>query len=373
MPTKRDYYEVLEIQRDADPDAIKKAYRRLAKEHHPDKNPGSKTAEERFKEVNEAYEVLQNAEKKAAYDRFGHAGLDPQAGGGGFGGGGGMGFDLNDALRMFMNEMGGFRSDEGGRRSVDRRGGTRQIRLALTLEEIATGVTKTIRVKKGVPCGTCNAKGATGDTGTKPCEMCGGSGQIRRVQRSFIGQMVNVAVCPTCEGEGELLKNPCRACRGEGRVEGEETVEVTVPPGVQEGNYLTLRGRGDVGVRGGPPGDLIVHFTEKPHATFERHGDDILCDIELDPPHAALGAKVEVPTLTGKVRVEVPAGTAPGKILRVRGKGLPVLQGRGHGDLLVRVLVEVPIKLTADEKRIYEQLAALSHSGRPKVAKRGKV
>jgi molecular chaperone DnaJ len=253
---KRDYYEVLGLDRDADVEAIKKAYRKLALQYHPDKNPGDARAEERFKEVNEAYEVLKDPQKRPAYDQFGHAGVDGQTPGPGGFPGGGFGFDLSDALRAFMREFGGFDffGQEGpGDRARERRGGNRQIHLGLTLEEIATGVTKKVRVGKLVPCETCGGKGSSsGDT--EACSVCNGTGQIRRIQRSFFGQMVNVSACARCQGEGEVVRDPCPTCRGDGRMEGQETVVVKIPAGVMEGNYMTLRGRGTRGSAGERPG-----------------------------------------------------------------------------------------------------------------------
>jgi molecular chaperone DnaJ len=368
---KRDYYEVLGIERDADLEGIKKAYRQLAMQYHPDRNPGDHRAEERFKEVNEAYEVLKDPQKRPAYDQFGHAGVDPAATGGGGFPGGGFAFDLSDALRSFMREFGGFDffgDERAGGRERDRRGGRRQIRLPLTLEEVAAGTTKKVRVNKLVACSACQGRGsATGQTST--CDTCGGSGQIRRIQRSFFGQMVNVTVCERCHGAGEIVRDPCPTCRGDGVVEGHETVEVNIPPGVMEGNYMTLRGHGDAGVRGGPSGDLIVVFSEKPHAIFERHGSDILADLPIHPHQAVLGAKVEVVTLSGKVRVEIPPGIQSGRILRLRGKGIPGLGGREAGDQLVRVVVVIPHKAPVEERKLYEELAKLHGSETPKLQK----
>ncbi len=367
---KRDYYEVLGVERSVDLDGIKKAYRKLALQYHPDRNPGDETAEERFKEITEAYEILQDPEKRGSYDRYGHAGVDPSAAAG-HPGAGGFGFDLSDALRAFMREFGGFDmfGGEGGPAGGrDRRGGNRQIHLELTLEEIATGARKKVRVRKLVPCQTCKGKGSTSGA-TAPCVACGGTGQIRRVQRSIFGQMVNVAVCSRCHGEGEVVRDPCTACGGDGRVEGNETIEVEIPAGVMEGNYMTLRGHGDAGIRGNPPGDLNVVFTEKSHPVFERHGSDILSDLAVHPHQAALGAKLEVPTLKGMVRIEVPPGIQSGKILRLRGRGIPGLGGREAGDLLVRVVVAIPTKLTVEQKKAYEELARATGAEAPKLQK----
>lgn len=370
---KRDYYEVLGVPKDAGEEAIKKAYRQLARQYHPDHNPDAKDAEERFKEVNEAYEVLKDSEKRAAYDRFGHAGVDPSAAAAGYAGGNFGGFDLSDALRTFMREFGGFDiwpDMEGGGRSADRRGGNRRIQLELTLEEVATGVTKKLKIRKAIPCGTCRGRGTLAASGTRTCSTCGGAGQVRRVQRSLFGQMVNVSVCPTCHGEGEVIKDPCSVCAGDGRVEGQETVEVKIPAGVMEGMSLRVRGKGDQGIRGGAAGDLLVTIVERAHPIFERHESNLLCDLPIHPAQAVLGTKVEVETLDGKVRLDVPAGSQSGKLLRLRGKGLPGLQGRETGDLFVRVIVVTPSKSSGAEKKLWEQLAALHADDAPK-AQRG--
>jgi molecular chaperone DnaJ len=353
---KRDYYEVLGVPRDADEDAIKKAYRKIAFESHPDRNPGDKTAEQRFKDATEAYEVLRDAQKRAAYDRFGHAGVEgaPAGGAADF-----SGFDLADALRAFMRDFGGDGSSfedlfgGGGRAGGPRRGDDLQVRLKLGLEEIATGVEKKIRVKHLRPCTTCGGKGGKGES---VCTQCKGSGQVRQVQQSFFGQFVNIATCPRCHGEGQIMREPCKVCGGDGRVTESDTIAVKVPPGVSTGNFIPLRGMGDVGPRGGPAGDLIVLIEEKPHSVFDREGDHLRLDVPISFATAALGGRMEVPTLDGgTTTIEVAAGTQSGRILRVRGKGLPGLRG-GHGDLLARLIVWVPSKLSAVERRQLEEL-----------------
>lgn len=369
---KRDFYEVLGVERGATADEVKKAYRKLAIQYHPDKNPGDKTAEEKFKEVTEAYEVLSDTEKRSAYDRFGHAGVDPSYSAGGQAPGG-FGFDLSDALRAFMREFGGFGSmfdsDDGFGRVRDSRGSDIQVKVRLTLEEIATGVEKKIRLKKAVPCARCEGKGAEPGSAVTTCPQCEGQGQVRQVQRSFFGQIVNVTTCPRCRGEGEIVKNPCRECRGEGTVEGSETVAVKIPPGVMEGNYMTLRGHGNVGLRGAASGDLIVVIEEKPHEIFERHERDILTRITITPAMAALGAKVEVPTLSGRAMVEIPRGIQAGKVLRLRGKGLRGLRGNDAGDELIRVEIRVPERLGGRERELYEELRRLEGDHPPKAEK----
>ncbi len=351
--SKRDYYEVLGVARGASEDDIKKAYRKLAFELHPDRNPGDQTAEARFKEATEAYEVLRDREKRARYDQFGHS----AAGAPGPHGFDASGFDLADALRAFMRDFGGegfgdFFSS-GARGGGPARGDDLQVRLKLTLEEVAAGVEKRIRVKHLRPCGTCSGRGGTGEG---PCPQCQGRGQVRRVQQSIFGQFVNVSVCPQCEGEGRIVREKCRTCGGDGRVSESDTISVRVPAGVSTGNFIPLRGMGDAGPRGGAAGDLIVLIEEKPHATFDRHGDDLLLDVPVSYATAVLGGKVEVPTLDGKpATVEVPAGCASGRTVRVRGRGLPALRG-GRGDLVARIVVWVPGRVGGAEKKLLEEM-----------------
>jgi len=355
---KRDYYEVLGVPRGAADDDIKKAYRKIAFEQHPDRNPGSKDAEAKFKQATEAYEVLRDPDKRARYDQFGHAGV------GGAGGPAGSydfsGFDLADALRAFMREFGqsgggGFEDIfmGGGGRGRDRRGDDLRVRLPLTLEEVATGVEKRVRVKHLRACATCGGKGGSGE---KTCSQCQGRGQVRRVQQSIFGQFVNIAACPRCEGAGRTFKETCKSCAGDGRLHETETVSVQVPPGVAEGNFIPLRGLGDAGPRGGGPGDLIVLIEEKEHEVFERDGDDLHVDVPVSFPTAALGGKVEVTLLDGsKAAVAVASGTPTGQVVRLRGKGLPSLRG-SRGDLLARIVVWVPERLGGAEKKLLEEL-----------------
>ncbi|MBL8028561.1 MAG: molecular chaperone DnaJ [Fibrobacteres bacterium] len=362
MATKRDYYEILGIGKDADADALKSAYRKLAVQYHPDKNKGNKEAEEKFKEATEAYEVLKDPAKRKQYDQFGHAAFSQGGGGGGFRGF--QDFDLSDALRSFMNDFGGdsFFSDffgGGGRRGGGRRGGPPagrdlQVRLSLTLEEIATGTSKKIKYKKMEKCPDC---GGSGGTGVQNCSQCGGSGQVRRVSNSIFGQMVNVVVCPACNGQGQTISNKCRTCSGEGRKQVETTVSVNIPAGVAEGNYIPLRGMGDVGAQGGPAGDLIVLIEEEPHKVFDRHGLDIVTELSITAPQAALGDSVMLNTLEGKVKLTVAPGTQSESILRLRGKGIPeVNNARNRGDVLVKIHVAVPERLSSEEKELYQKL-----------------
>ena len=362
----RDYYEVLGIARGAGDDDIKKAYRKIAFEHHPDRNPGNKESEVKFKEATEAYEVLRDPEQRARYDQFGHAGVGAGAGaGGGF-----SGFDLADALRAFMRDFGGsggfedlFGSD--GRRGPQR-GDDLQVRLKLTLEEVHTGIEKRIKVKHLRRCGTCAGRGGEGEM---RCGECQGRGQIRRVQQSVFGQFVNIVPCPRCGGEGTTLRELCKTCEGDGRVSETETISVKVPPGVRNGNYIPLRGMGDVGPRGGPGGDLVVLIEEKEHAVFTRDGDDLVLDLPVSFTTLALGGKVQAPTIENEpVTLDVPSGTPNGRTLRVRNRGLAGLRG-GRGDLLARLEVTIPGKLGANEKKLLNELAKSESFQPPKPAK----
>ncbi len=359
---KRDYYEVLGLSKDASKDEIKKAYRKLAMKYHPDKNPDDKDAEEKFKEVAEAYAVLGDDEKRQKYDRFGHAAESM----GGMGGGDPFGFggiDLSEALRQFMEQgFGGFGDIFGGgagtrrRRGGNRRGADLQIRLKLTLEEIATGTRKKIKVNKKIECATCNGSGAAKYSKTVSCPICKGSGEIRQVSQSLFGQFVNITTCNRCNGQGQIIENPCATCAGEGRVNGTKTIEVNIPAGVKTGNYIPLNGEGHAGMRGGAAGDLIVHIEEKEHKIFDRRGDDVIVVLPVSFPDAALGASVEVPTLTGKAKLNINQGTQSGKILRMRGKGIPHLNGAGIGDQLVQVQVYVPVRLSDSDKKLLKEL-----------------
>ncbi len=340
--------------------------------YHPDRNPGDKKAEENFKEVAEAYEVLRDPEKRQRYDRFGHAAGAPA--GGGFGGF--EGFDLADALRAFMRDFGGmggggfgdiFESQVGGARRGrgERRGRNLEIRLPLTLEEIATGVEKRIKIRRMGTCASCAGTGAKAGTSRKTCGVCGGSGQVRVVQRSLFGQLISVTTCDRCHGEGTIIEDPCPTCSGEGRVRIQEEITVRVPAGVTTGNYIPLRRLGDAGLRGGPPGDLIVHIEETEHPLFARDGEDLILELPVSAARAALGGKVEVPTLGGKAKVDIPAGIQSGQVLRLRGKGLKGLQRSGTGDLLVKVTVHTPKKISERGKKLLTELEELPESKVP--------
>lgn len=350
--TKRDYYEILGVPRNSSAEEIKKAYRKLAMQYHPDKNPGDKKAEEKFKEIAEAYAVLSDEQKRANYDRFGHEGLR---------GMGDPGFtDINDIFSHFSDIFQGFGfGDIFGERAHShrpRRGADIEVKLRLTLQEIAEGVTKKIKLKKKKICDICSGSGAAADAKRETCSVCHGSGQVRQVSRSVFGQFVNITACKNCGGNGKVITKPCTDCAGEGIVNGESTISVKIPPGVSTGNYIPLRGQGHAAPQGAQPGDVIVIIEEKADEHFERHNDDVLYDLVISFPQAALGDEVEVPTLFGKARLTIPPGIQSGKILRMKGKGIPHLNGGGQGDQLVRVSVYIPARLSDEERAILNQL-----------------
>jgi molecular chaperone DnaJ len=361
MATKRDYYEVLGINRNASKDEIRKAYRKMAMQYHPDRNPNDKSAEEKFKEAAEAYEVLNNEEKKARYDRFGHEGVKTGFGSQGF-------TDINDIFSHFADIFGGgsiFDDFFGtGQRSRRRRtagtpGSDLKVTLKLSLEEISEGVSKKIKLRKFIGCNECNGSGAEGGSSTKTCPVCQGTGEVKSVSRSVFGQFVNIQACNNCGGEGVVVDTPCRKCHGDGRVQDDVTVKIDVPAGVHEGSYMTLRGEGNSGRRGGPSGDLLVIFQELPHEYFVRNEDDIIYELFISFPGAVLGTEVEVPTLKGKAKLKIEAGTQPGKFLRMRDKGIGHLNASGHGDQLVRVNIDVPRKTNSKERELLKELAGL--------------
>lgn len=357
----RDYYEILGVARDADGDAIKRSYRKLALQYHPDRNGDDPESVAKFKEATEAYEVLREPQKRAAYDRYGHAGVKGGAGAGGAG----FGFDFSDALDIFMRDFGGFGDlfgggarTRGGRRV--RRGPDMRARIQLTLDEVASGAKKTLKVRVHDACSACNGSGA--EPGTEPvrCETCGGAGEVRRVQRTIMGQMVSVQQCPQCGGEGERITSPCSKCMGEGLQSAQRTIDVNVPPGVSTGDYVTLRGQGHAPSRGGERGDILVilEVTEDPR--FVRDGADLIHELPINFTQAALGAEIDVPTIGGPpARVRVAAGTQSGRLLRLRGKGLPHLQGGTHGDLIVRIAVWTPSQLSAEQEKLLRRLAEI--------------
>lgn len=354
---KRDLYEVLGVEKTATSDDIKKAYRKLAMKYHPDRNPGDKSAEESFKEIGEAYSVLADDQKRARYDRYGHDGPAMGGGGGGFQGADfGEGFNPFDIFEsVFGGRFGGdiFGQRGGGRRSTPR-GSDLSLELKLTLEEIAEGTSKKVKVKVLAPCDTCKGSGSKSNQ-TEACTRCKGTGEVRQAADSIFGRIVNITACPNCNGEGKIVKDRCTDCNGSGVNRSEKNITLKVPPGVSSSNFQRLDGEGNA-VRGGLPGDLIIHFSELPHDLFTRHGDDVFYEIEITYTQAVLGSSIEVPTLYGPVKLTIPAGTTPGKLFRLRNKGVPHLNGSGHGDQLVRVTIFVPKKVGTRERKLLEEL-----------------
>jgi len=360
--SKRDYYEVLGVNKNASADEIKKSYRKVAMQFHPDRNPGDKAAEEKFKEAAEAYEVLSDADKKAQYDRYGHAGVS----GNGRGFGGGMNMEdifsqFGDIFGddLFGNFFGGGQRGRGGQRARGIRGSNLRIKLKLTYEEIAKGVTKNIKVKKHVGCQACQGSGAKDKGSVQNCSTCGGSGQVRRVQNTFLGQMQTITTCPTCNGEGTTITAKCTVCKGEGRVYGEETVSIEIPAGVQEGMQLNISGKGNAGERGGSYGDLIILIEEEQHKELQREGLNAAYDLHISFTDAVFGTQIEVPTIDGRAKIKIPPGTQSGKIFRLKGKGFPAVNSYEKGDQLIHVNVWTPQNLTSEEKALLEKL---SHS-----------
>lgn len=363
--SKRDYYEILGVSKTANADEIKKAYRKVAMQFHPDRNPGDKSAEDKFKEAAEAYEVLSDEDKRAKYDKFGHQAFAPGAGGGaGFSGGNVNMDDIfshfgdifgDDAFGSFF---GGGRRGGGTSRARGVRGSNLRVKLKLNFEEIAKGVTKNIKVKKYVPCTTCGGSGAKDKSSVQTCNTCGGSGQVRKVTNTFLGQMQTVTTCPTCSGEGTTITAKCATCKGEGKMYGEETVSVDIPAGVQQGMQLSLSGKGNAGERGGAAGDLIILIEEEPHKELQRDGLNVAYELHISFPDAAFGINAEVPTIDGRAKIKIPAGTQSGKIFRLKGKGFPEVNGYHRGDQLIHVNVWVPQNLTTEEKQMLEKLSS---------------
>jgi molecular chaperone DnaJ len=365
--TKRDYYEILGVSRNASEDEIKKSYRQMAMKYHPDRNPGNKESEEKFKEAAEAYEVLSDPEKRRRYDQFGHEGMR------------GTNFQeftsVEDVFNMFgdifgagfgdsfFGDMFGTGTRSRRRRTVERGtpGSDLRVTLRLTLEEVATGVEKKIKVKKQKLCDVCGGSGAKPGSRSTACIQCGGTGELRQVSRSMFGQFVNITTCPRCEGEGKIISEPCTSCGGEGRLHGETTIKVNVPAGVADGNYLSLQGQGNSGKRGGPAGDLLVIIEVEPHPYFERNGDDIIYDLWISFSLAVLGGEVEIPTLKGKARLTIEPGTPAGRMLKMRERGLPHVNSYGKGDQLVRVNIWIPQKLNSKERELLKELMNQEH------------
>ncbi len=380
MAEKRDYYEVLGVDKNASAEDIKKAYRKLALKYHPDRNPGDTSAEEKFKEAAEAYDVLSNTDKKARYDRFGHAGMQGAAGGGGFEGFGG--FSMEDIFSRFGDIFGGgggfgsfsgFGGGFGGGSRGPRvqKGSNMRIRVKLTLAEIVNGVTKTVKIKKAVKCSHCKGLGAESAADIHTCETCHGSGMVTRVVQSFMGQMQTTAPCPTCHGEGKVVKKPCSHCHGAGVVEGTEEVTFKIPAGVVSGMQLTVHGKGNAAKGDGINGDLLVLIEEEENAELQRDGNDLIYTLFVSLPDLVLGSSAEIPSADGKVRIKVEAGTQSGTFLRVRGKGIPDINGGGRGDLLVYIQAWTPTKVDKTEKEMFEKMRGGSNF-EPKPSKKEK-
>ena len=358
--SRRDYYETLGVARDASEGDIKSAYRKLARQYHPDRNPDSAEAEEKFKEASEAYEVLSDQEKKANYDRFGHAGVE-----GSFGRGGFQWSDFTHATDfedifgdLFGSFFGGGRSARRGS-SGPPRGRDLKVSLKLTLEEVAEGTEKTISLSRLQGCSTCGGSGAAPGSSKETCSTCGGAGQVQQVTRSFFGQSVTVTACPTCDGAGSTIRTPCSDCRGDGRLREKATLKVKIPAGVSTGNYIPLRGEGEAGPRGGDAGDCLVFIEEIEHDDFVRDENDVMFRLPISFAQAAMGDEVEVPTIGGKAMMKVPPGTQSGKTFRLRQKGIPDVNGRGIGDQLVQVVVWTPTHLGEREKALFEELLSI--------------
>ncbi len=364
---KRDYYEVLGVSKSASDDEIKKAYRKLAKKYHPDLNPGDKTAEEKFKEANEAYEVLSDSQKKARYDQYGHAGVDPNFGAGGAGGFGGFGgdFDLGDILGSMFGGFGGFGSTRQQNPNAPQKGTTVQASVTISFEEAAKGCKKKVNIKRIDSCPECGGTGAAKGTKPETCKTCGGRGQINVQQRTPFGAFSSSRPCSDCGGKGKIVKNPCQHCRGTGFITKNETVEVDIPAGIDDRQALNVRGGGNKGMNGGPNGDLRVNINVRPHPFFERDGFDVWCDFTVTFAQAALGDTLFVPTLDGKVKYELPAGTQPGEVFRFRNRGIQQLGSRGRGDQFVRIIVDVPKGLNSKQKEMLRQFND-SLSNKPK-------
>ncbi|HOP11910.1 MAG TPA: molecular chaperone DnaJ [Oscillospiraceae bacterium] len=362
MADKRDFYEVLGVQKGASDEDIKKAYRQAAKKYHPDLNPGDKTAESKFKEINEAYEVLSDKDKRARYDQYGHAGVDPNygAGQGGYnpftGGAGGFNGDLGDIFESFFGGFGGF-SGGGSRRTQNgpMRGSDIEAHVMLSFEESATGCKKTVDFSRVEDCDQCGGTGAAPGTTPKTCDQCGGRGQVRVTQQTPFGVVQTAKVCPSCNGTGKTIEKPCTKCNGQGRVRRSHKISVDIPAGVDNGSVVTVRGQGNSGANGGPAGDLLIVVSVRPHPIFERDGNDLWEELTITFAQAALGAEIMVPTLDGKIALKVPSGTQFGHTFRVKDKGIPDVHGRGKGSLYIKVKIEVPTKLTSQQQELLRQ------------------
>ena len=365
MAEETDYYKILGVERTATADEIKRAYKKVAIKYHPDRNPGDKEAEEKFKQAAQAYDVLRDPDKRARYDQFGAAGVDGAAGG--FGGFGAGGMDLNDIFRnfgdIFGGAFGGFGGFGGGRGQRQYRGSDMRMKVRLTLEEISTGVTKKFKVRKDITCTECHGTGCASGHSPETCPTCHGQGYVIQSRRSFLGMMQTQEVCPNCHGEGTIIKHTCSHCHGEGVTSGEEIVEIKIPAGVAEGMVVNVPGKGNAAKHGGVPGDIQVLIEEEPHKDFIRDDTDLIYNLLLTVSQAALGDTIDIPTLTGKARIKIEPGTQPGTALRLRGKGLPAVQGYGvgTGDIVVNISVYIPEHLTKEERKAFEALRENDH------------
>ena len=350
---KRDYYEVLGVQKGATDAEIKKAYRKMAKENHPDLHPGDKDAEARFKEINEAYEVLSDSEKKARYDQFGFAGVDPS-----YGGGGGMGFDMGDLGDIFGSFFGGGFGGGGRARSGPQRGESLRTRLTITFEEAAFGCEKEVSIDRVEQCETCKGTGAAPGTSPETCPACGGSGQVQQRRQTPMGVFATTGPCPRCGGTGKIIASPCKDCGGSGQVRRRKTLKVTIPAGIDNGQIISLRGQGSAGKNGGPAGDLQIVITVQPHQLFRRDGADVYCNAPITFTQAVLGGEMEIPTIDGKVKYDIPEGTQTGSTFRLKGKGIPNVNGRGRGDQFVTVYIETPRNLNREQKEALKKFSS---------------
>ncbi len=360
--SKKDFYEILGVGKSSSADEIKKAYRKVAMQFHPDRNPGDHTAEDKFKEAAEAYEILSDPDKRAQYDRFGHNAFGTGRGGGGFSG---QGMNMDDIFSQFGDIFGddmfgsffsGSRGSAGSKRNRGVRGSNLRVKIKVSYEEIAKGTSKTIKVKKYVSCSHCSGSGAKDKNSTQTCRTCGGNGQVRRVQNTFLGQMQTVNTCPDCNGEGTTITNKCSNCKGEGRVYGEENVTLEIPAGVQEGMQLSMSGKGNMGERGGGPGDLIILIEEEAHTSLHRDGLNVAFDLYISFPDAVFGTQIEVPTIDGRAKIKIPAGTQSGKIFRLKGKGFPSINSYEKGDQLIHINVWTPQNVSATQKQSLEEM-----------------
>ena len=356
---KRDYYEVLGVSKGASDDEIKKAYKKMARQYHPDLNPDNKEAEEKFKEVNEAYEVLSDADKKSRYDQFGHAGVDPNFGAGGFGGGFDGGFDFGDLGDIFGSFFGGGFGG-GGRRTnpnAPQRGESIRLSLTISFEEAAFGCEKSVTVERMEQCDTCHGNGCAAGTTPEVCPECRGSGVVQVRRQTPMGVFATSAPCSKCGGKGKIIHQPCGSCRGEGTVRKRRTIQASVPAGIDNGQTISIRGQGHAGKNGGPAGDLLVTITVRPHELFRREGTSVLCEAPITYAQAVLGAELEIPTIDGKVKYELPEGTQSGTTFRLKGKGIPSINGRGRGDQYVTVYIETPRNLNREQKEALKKFA----------------